>query len=132
MNLAPELADGSPASQAGEHPFQLTTTLNFNETLTKRGVEGEFLRSTPTTIKDVQVDLPPGMIGNPIPFPQCSEDDFARPENTGVNTCPDKHRRGRRDGQRRRTRVRLAKKRSRFQSSTSNMDPVSPRDWASH
>ena len=60
--------DGSPASQAGSHPFQLTTTLVFNQTGEPR---------LPVELpKDLSFRLPPGLIGNPTAVSQCTMANF--------------------------------------------------------
>src|SRR5437588_3691010 len=85
-----ERDDGSTDRQAGEHPFALTTTLNFNSDL--EAVSNGSEPVTPTTTKDVQVELPPGLIGNPVPFEgqQCSEFDLLHPPPLSItNECPD-------------------------------------------
>ncbi len=78
--LTPENANGSVDTQAGSHPFQLTNTLVLNagaETFFGRPVEelggllGEVAQ--PALPKDLRFALPPGLIGNPTPFPQCPE-----------------------------------------------------------
>ena len=75
--ISPEESGGGVDTQAGSHPFQLTTTLTFNETL-----EGK-----PVALpKDLHFELPPGLIGNPTPFPQCPLADFLAPSASGP-TC---------------------------------------------
>jgi len=74
--LAPENEGGSPDVQAGEHPFQLTTTLHFNEVTEFNPHRNATERSVPALAKDIQFRLPPGMIGNPSATEQCSEVDF--------------------------------------------------------
>ena len=54
--LAPFNEDGTPATQAGSHPFQLTTTLVLNQTAARQPV---------ALPKDLSFNLPPGLIGNP-------------------------------------------------------------------
>ncbi len=61
--LRAENADGSPDTQAGSHPFQLTSDIALNQTAN--------LNKPPAAPKDLRFDLPPGLIGNPTPFPQC-------------------------------------------------------------
>ena len=56
--------DGSPDRQAGSHPFSLTTTLDLNRSATEP--------YQPALPKDLVFRLPPGLVGNPTPFPQCS------------------------------------------------------------
>jgi hypothetical protein len=75
-----EDSDGSPDTQAGSHPFQVTTTVLFD-----RSAEAPFQPALP---KDLHFKLPPGLIGNPTPFPQCTEAQFSQYlPNTG-NECP--------------------------------------------
>jgi hypothetical protein len=71
---------GEPDTQAGSHPFQLTTTMLLNET-------SPFL--TPALAKDLRFNLPPGLIGNPTPVPQCSLADFlTEKRNQSEDLCP--------------------------------------------
>jgi hypothetical protein len=66
--LTPEGEGGEPDTQAGSHPFQLTTTIALNES-------GN-VNQPPALAKDVRVNWPAGLVGNPTPFPTCSEADF--------------------------------------------------------
>ena len=66
--LAPFAEDGSPATQAGSHPFQLTTTLVLNQTAVPR-----FPVELP---KDLTFNLPPGLVGNPNAALQCTMANF--------------------------------------------------------
>ncbi len=79
--LLAENADGSPDTQAGSHPFQLTSDIAFNQTN-----EGS---SPPAALKDLRFNLPPGLIGNPTPFPQCPLAKFLGNAEEGQNFCPD-------------------------------------------
>jgi len=65
--LAPFNEDGTPAMQAGAHPFQLTTTLALNETTERQPV---------TLPKDLSFNLPPGLVGNPNAAAQCTMANF--------------------------------------------------------
>jgi hypothetical protein len=58
--------DGTPSRQAGAHP-DITTRLTFN-TVTEP--DGHVL--PPSDIRDVHVDLPPGVVGNPNAAPTCT------------------------------------------------------------
>jgi hypothetical protein len=80
--ITPEEEGGAPDKRAGSHPFQLSTTLTLNQTS-----EPE---RPPALPKDLDFKLPPGLVGNPTVFPQCSEQDFLqRPEEGDVvNDCP--------------------------------------------
>ncbi|HTC61075.1 MAG TPA: hypothetical protein VK691_13305 [Solirubrobacteraceae bacterium] len=83
--LGAQNADGSMDTQAGSHPFQLTSVLALNQTADAS--------APPAALKDLHFDLPPGLIGNPTPFPQCSDAVFASlPQSEGgyaANGCPD-------------------------------------------
>ena len=61
--MTPEEEGGAADTQAGSHPFQLTTTLNLNQTGEEEPV---------AMAKDLNFKLPPGLIGNPTPLPQCT------------------------------------------------------------
>ena len=78
--LSPEEEGGAPDTQAGSHPFQLTSTftLNTRAVLVKHrypnnGTEKVVVEAQPVGItKDLRFDLPPGLVGNPTPLPKCS------------------------------------------------------------
>ena len=76
--LSPLDEAGMPAVQAGEHPFQLTTTLVMNQTSARRPVAFP---------KDLNFRLPPGLIGDPNAVAQCNEVDFAALV-LETNLCP--------------------------------------------
>jgi hypothetical protein len=71
---------GRPDTQAGSHPFQTTFTFDLNQL--EGSVEGGsehagYAYSEPAAlIKDLHAKLPPGLVGNPEPFPQCTLADF--------------------------------------------------------
>ena len=70
--------DGSPAIQAGSHPFAMTTTVDFKITGAKLA-DGE--------VKDLIADLPPGLIGDPTAVPRCSNADFLVFTNAEGSAC---------------------------------------------
>jgi hypothetical protein len=78
FEMAPLNEDGTPANQAGSHPFQLTTTLTLNQTVGREPV---------ALPKDVSFQLPPGLIGNPSAVAQCTMADFFTLVKT-ANLCP--------------------------------------------
>jgi hypothetical protein len=78
FELSPSQEDGTPATQSGAQPFQLTTILVTNQTSTRHPV---------TLPKDLSFTLPPGLIGNPTAVAQCSEVDFAALV-LETNLCP--------------------------------------------
>src|SRR5215208_3926852 len=69
-------ADGTPATQAGSHPFAMTTDLAVN----RHGfVDGE--------IKDLFIEQVTGLVGDATAMPRCSTADFLRSDFTS-NGCP--------------------------------------------
>ncbi len=83
--LSPEGQDGQPESAAGSHPFQLSTALDFNQTLQGGGGSEP---SAPALLKNLHFELPPGLIGNPQATPQCSNLDFSTLFVKDTNLCP--------------------------------------------
>jgi hypothetical protein len=81
--MAPETETGAVDTQAGSHPFQFTTTLVLNQS-------SESLHP-PALNKDLHFNTPPGLVGNPTVFPQCSEQLFLHlAENSTSDECPAK------------------------------------------
>ena len=89
--LKAENEDGSPDTQAGSHPFQLTSTLDFNQKLEPRPQfpqVGGRQPAAPALVKDLRFELPPGLIGNPTPFAQCTDLEFGTLGPNDFNLCP--------------------------------------------
>jgi DNA-binding beta-propeller fold protein YncE len=59
--------DGTPDTQAGSHPDHMTTNIAFNTRALKREADSDSTYSIQPdgNFKDVIVDLPPGLIGDP-------------------------------------------------------------------
>jgi hypothetical protein len=75
---------GAVSHQAGVHPFQLTTitTLATNE------AAPSIVDQQPAGMtKDLTFQLPPGLIGNPTPLPQCTDVQFNTVINGTINAC---------------------------------------------
>ena len=103
--LAPEEEGGGPATQAGSHPFQLTTTLVLS-TISETIFEGESAEEEPgqprieqpaeftpelvptAFTKDLHFNLPAGLVGNPTPLPKCSMYVFTHQGAAGNGECP--------------------------------------------
>jgi hypothetical protein len=68
--IRPEAEGGGLDTQAGSHPFQLTTTFNLNETIEAR-LNGSYSANSVGLAKDLHFRLPPGLIGNPTATPRC-------------------------------------------------------------
>jgi uncharacterized repeat protein (TIGR01451 family) len=79
---------GEADTQAGSHPFELTTSLAFDVSAReapsgRNGHVGAPLANA--SPRDIEVALPPGLIGNPNAVPRCSQQAFL--EREGLN-CP--------------------------------------------
>ena len=94
--LTPEEEGGSPDTQAGSHPFQLTTTLTFNTKAAPvlhpiyggpSGIESLPEVQPVELTKDLRFNLPAGLVGNPTPLPKCKLSVFVHP--TEASHCPD-------------------------------------------
>lgn len=91
FELNAENEGGSTDTQAGSHPFQLATLLDLNQQLENNVGAGEKVAKSPALLKELQVKLPPGLVGdtNPAAIPQCSGSDFSTIEPDGAsNRCP--------------------------------------------
>lgn len=84
-----EEAGGRVDTQAGSHPFQFTTTLDLNQKMVFNSSAGRLVPTPAGLTKDVVVKLPPGLIGNPTAYPQCSLAQFSTyPQGaTAPNDC---------------------------------------------
>jgi hypothetical protein len=93
-SLAPEQEGGSPDVQAGSHPFQLTTSVDFNQTVETIPVkEGQppakgLQPAAPALTRGLSFNLPPGLLGNVTAVERCSEADFLSLSENNVNLCP--------------------------------------------
>ena len=71
---------GAPDQRAGAHPALLRTEINFNL--------GEELPSDPGVpvtegdVRDLEIELPPGLVENPASAPKCSQAKFHTPRGT--------------------------------------------------
>ena len=87
-------AAGNAYTQAGGHPFDLSTDIDFN-TATDDSPSPTTLQPTVgpiqpiEPIKDVIVDLPPGLVGNPSGLAQCTSGQLSNTEVTTARPlCP--------------------------------------------
>jgi hypothetical protein len=58
--------DGTVDTRAGSHPYTYTVSFRFKSN--GAGVEG--------SVRDIEADLPLGLVGNPRAIPRCSREDF--------------------------------------------------------
>jgi hypothetical protein len=73
FEMRPEEEGGRPAIQAGGHPFQFTSVLAIDAGEAAVNVKNQ---EPAAMVKDVTIALPPGLLGNPVPFPQCTDEQF--------------------------------------------------------
>jgi hypothetical protein len=86
--LTPENEDGSRDTQAGSHTYQLTTSLDLNQTLEVNANSKRNEGSAPALVRDLHFVLPPGLLGNVTVLPRCSGVDFATITEGAINLCP--------------------------------------------
>ena len=60
--------NGTLDTQAASHPYEWTVAFKLNIDAQGHSIGGE--------LRDVLIDLPPGMIGNPLAVPRCTRQDF--------------------------------------------------------
>jgi hypothetical protein len=90
FEVASEEEGGVPSTQAGKHPFQLTDVLMFN---TSNIAPSADQQEPAAMTKDVSVELPPGVVGNPTAVAQCTDAQFTKqeagaPAEVPHNECP--------------------------------------------
>jgi hypothetical protein len=88
LSLTPENEDLSIDTQSGSHPYQLTTTLNLNQTLALEPANGQLQPASPALFKNVGLQLPPGLLGNIKAVEQCSDLEFSTFGHEAINGCP--------------------------------------------
>jgi hypothetical protein len=62
-------SDGTVDVQAGSHPYEYTVSLGLN-------LHSDPQETPEGSLRDLVVDLPPGMVGNPLAVPRCAGADF--------------------------------------------------------
>jgi uncharacterized repeat protein (TIGR01451 family) len=77
--------DGRLDSQAGDHPYELTTTIGLNNMFREPpDISGGFGKTSVQDIKDVVVDLPLGFVGSTLAAPECT-----LAQLSSETACPD-------------------------------------------
>jgi hypothetical protein len=75
--------DGTPAVQAGTHPFAVVNKLRF-----KTRIDPIFEEVPDEAVKDLTVQLPEGLVGQPGAIPRCPSADFINfSQNTSLPAC---------------------------------------------
>jgi len=84
---------GKEATQAGRHPFQYTTTIQFNSGQFQPGADGVGRLGSsveqPAQPRNFRFTLPAGIVGNTRSVPQCPLSDFYDGSRFLTNQCPD-------------------------------------------
>ena len=83
--------EGAPDTQAGSHPFQGTTVVQFNEHVLPGCVQRigiPCLAPIPPP-KDVRIKLPAGVVGDANAVPQCTEAQFETLIDDSPDLCPE-------------------------------------------
>jgi hypothetical protein len=77
--IVPEGLGGTVDTQAGSHPFQLTSVITANSAPPRNTplTNNEDRAQTVALVKDEVGELPAGFLGNPTPFGQCTDAQFA-------------------------------------------------------
>jgi hypothetical protein len=79
-------ANGERDTQAGDHPYELTTTIDLNDKLQPSAAKPEQTEAfSVEDPKDITVDLPLGFVGSILAAPQCT---LAQLSSTTFNLCP--------------------------------------------
>jgi len=91
---APGIQPGIPDLKAGKHPFQLTTTIQFNAGRRSPGTRDAFgtldvLVEQPALPRNLRFPLPAGMVGNASIMDQCAMNVFLITNDNFYNDCPD-------------------------------------------
>jgi hypothetical protein len=83
VNFDPTLSgegDGVPDTTAGAHPFSLVTTLNFN--LAGEQEDRPGVAVTDGDVRNIELEMPPGLIENPSAVQKCSQAEFHTPRSS--------------------------------------------------
>src|ERR1700728_3372517 len=79
-------SDGLEDTQAGDHPYELTTTIGLNNAQRGIGPEGVAADTSVQDLKDVVVDLPLGFVGSTLAAPECTLAQLSSEDNCPADT----------------------------------------------
>ncbi len=85
FSFVAENEDGTVDTLAASHPYQLTSTVFFDQTLEEVQLPGQTRKlapGAPALSKNLTFRLPPGLLGNVNAATQCSDADFSALEGT--------------------------------------------------
>jgi len=80
--------DGLPATEASGHPFQLTLGFAVHTKAAPGSGAAAFVPAG-GDIKDIEVGVPPGLVGNPTAMPRCTPLQFSTTHNVTVGNAVD-------------------------------------------
>jgi hypothetical protein len=82
FDFEPNEVTGVPSTQAGGHPWELTSAIGTTMAISQPalGIENDFV--VPRNIKNAGVELPLGFLGNPTATPTCTQTQLMH------NACP--------------------------------------------
>ncbi len=83
--------NGSPDTQAGSHPYALENTIEFSSRYMRKesNADSAYVREPDGTLKDLRVDLPPGLVGDPnATKKKCTLNNLDENNNGGTVGCP--------------------------------------------
>jgi hypothetical protein len=83
-----EEVGGAVDTQAGSHPFQFTTTLDLNQGPLTPGSRSQAVEQLPALPRNFQFELPPGLVGDVVGMPKCSEAQFTAILDFTTDRCP--------------------------------------------
>jgi hypothetical protein len=86
-SLVPENEGGTSDTQAGSHPFQLSSVLTLNSQTPEVTTGATYPRAV-AMARDITGELPTGLVGNPTPFSQCTDAQFAKTIEVTLNNGP--------------------------------------------
>jgi hypothetical protein len=88
FSVQAEEEGGTPSSQAGKHPFQVTTTVQLNSGPVVGATRRDSVTVQPALPRNLHFSLPPGLVGNATAVSQCEMTDFTAVDEL-INKCPD-------------------------------------------
>jgi hypothetical protein len=77
-------ADGTPDTQAGSHPFAFSTTIAIKSVEEEEFKEEIAPRAEGGNVRDIEVNLPPGFVGDPGATSLCSARKFSESFSFGI------------------------------------------------
>ena len=78
--------DGAQDRQAGDHPYEMTTTIGLNNAERAAGPEGTPADTSVQDLKDVVADLPLGFVGSTLAAPECPLSQLSSENNCPADT----------------------------------------------